>query len=199
MNVSIRGTRIKHSKKTLRSTSNVKIIKMPSPKCLQCDCTESFLWKSVGENQHLCNDCFERNNQNVKNESDTMTMATIPSTTATAPATASRPDERKIKLRKSTRTTRYNGKNGKSSSNASGSIGSCVATTVPSKSSGIKSGRGRRSLFRRPPMKAPTISATTTYVKSLFYKVNRKMSKLTIQRSSPSFHSSFAGLVHSNR
>lgn len=141
--------------------------KMPSPCCLQCNCTESFLWKPAGDNQHLCNDCFEKNSKNVKNELDTITTA--PTTT-----TSFRPDaERKTRLRKSTRSTRYSGKNGNGSSNAVVNNVSGVPSAGTNKASGGKVGRGRRSLYRRPPMKAPTISATTTYVKSLFYKVNR--------------------------
>lgn len=137
---------------------------MPSPTCFQCNCTESFLWKPAGENQHLCNDCFIKNSKNVKKELDTMT-------TATTIATASRPDERKARLRKSTRSTRYSGKNGNVPSTATGNNGSGTTNAGSTKAAGSKSGRGRRSLFRRPPMKAPTISATTTYVKSIFYKV----------------------------
>lgn len=137
---------------------------MPSPTCLQCKCTESFLWKPAGENQHLCNDCFEKNCKNVKSESETAPAAATTSTT-------SRTDERKARLRKSTRSTRYSGKNGNGSLNATSTNGGGAVSTVSNKASGTKSGRGRRSLFRRPPMKAPTITATTTYVKSLFYKV----------------------------
>lgn len=127
-----------------------------SLKCIQCDCTESMLWRSVADNQQLCNDCFEYNKINAKSESD--------------PNSNRRGDEKRGKLRKSTRTTRYNGKNSNGTSNAVG-----VTASNSTKSNSTKpSGRGRRSLFRRPPVKAPTIPATTQNVKSVFYKVIRK-------------------------
>lgn len=168
---------------------------------MQCNCTESFLWKPAGENQHLCNDCFEKNSKNVKIELDTMTTVTTFATTA-----YQRPDERKTRLRKSTRSTRYSGKNGNgSASNATTNNGSGAASAVTTKVSGVKSGRGRRSLFRRPPMKAPTISATTTSVKSLFYKVHtldiilKPILIVSILNSNSDFRFYlYAGLVHTN-
>lgn len=123
-----------------------------SLKCIQCNCTESMLWKSVGDNQQLCNDCFEQTKLNEKLESEP----------------SRRSDERRSKLRKSTRSTRYNGK----STNGT-TISTGLTTSNPTKTNNnIKSsGRGRRNLFRRPPVKAPTIPATTQNVTSVFYKV----------------------------
>lgn len=122
-----------------------------SLKCIQCNCTESMLWKSVGDNQHLCNDCSDQNKINGTTESESNR----------------KPDEKKGKLRKSTRSTRYNGKGSNGASNSTG-----ATTSNPTKSNNVKpSGRGRRNLFRRQPIKAPTIPATTRNVKSMFYKV----------------------------
>lgn len=125
-------------------------------KCAQCNCTEAMLWKSIGEKQQLCNVCFEQTKNNTKQETDGNRK------------TFGKTDERRSKLRKSTRSTRYNGKNGTGPSNASGTANSNTTKTNSTK----PSGRGRRSLFRRPPMKAPTIPATTQNVKSLFFKVS---------------------------
>lgn len=122
-----------------------------SLKCIQCNCTESMLWKSVGDNQHLCNDCSDQSKTNGKTESESNR----------------KPDEKKGKLRKSTRSTRYNGKCSNGISNSSG-----ATTSNSTKSNNVKpSGRGRRNLFRRQPIKAPIVPATTRNVKSLFYKV----------------------------
>lgn len=118
-------------------------------KCVQCNCTEAMLWKSIGDKQHLCNDCFEQSKNNTKLENDVK----------------HRTDDRRSKLRKSTRSTRYNGKNGTGSGNVPG-----TSNSNSNKTSNTKS-RGRRNLFRRPPMKAPTIPASTQHVQSLFYKV----------------------------
>lgn len=123
-----------------------------SLKCIQCNCMESMLWKLVGDNQHLCIDCSDQSKTNGKIESESNR----------------KPDEKRGKLRKSTRSTRYNGKIG-----SNGTSNSTATTTSNStKSNNVKpSGRGRRNLFRRQPIKAPTIPATTRNVKSLFYKV----------------------------
>lgn len=122
--------------------------------CSQCNCTEALLWKSIGEKQQLCNDCFEQIKNHTKQETEINRRA----------------DDRRIKLRKSTRSTRY----GTGSSNSQGGISS---KNIATKSSG----RGRRSMCRRPPMKAPAISATTQYVKSLFYKVGLPSSTIMLR------------------
>lgn len=119
-------------------------------RCAQCSCTEAFLWKSVGEKQHMCNDCFEHTKNHTKQETDGSSKA------------------ERSKLRKSTRSTRYNGKNGTASNNLPG-----PGNTNSNKTNNIKStGRGRRSLFRRPPMKSPIIPASTHHVNMTFYKVD---------------------------
>lgn len=121
-------------------------------KCAQCKCTEAMLWKTIGDKQHMCSDCFEQTKSNPKPETNDIKPKS---------------DDRRGKLRKSTRSTRYSGKNGTASGNPSGASTSNATKSTTTKTSG----RGRRSLFRRPPMKAPTIPATTQNVKSLFYKV----------------------------
>lgn len=117
-------------------------------KCIQCECTESLLWKQINDSQHICITCFEKTQNTVKAETESANQIT------------NKTEDRKTKLRKSTRSTRYS----KSGSNQSQSNSN--------KGANIKTGKGRRSLFRRPPMKAPTVTATTKHVKSLFHKVN---------------------------
>lgn len=133
-------------------------------KCVQCNRTEALLWKSIGEKQQLCNNCFEQTKSNTKQDADCNNRRAFGKT-----------DERRSKLRKSTRSTRYNGKNGSGTSNATATTNSNTTKISSAKSSG----RGRRSLFRRPPMKAPTIPATTQHVNSLFYKVSQCQLNLT--------------------
>lgn len=123
-------------------------------KCISCKCTESLLWKPIDVNQQICNDCFETNKICLRNEYEIGSSKSV---------------ERKTKLRKSTRSTRYNGKNGNGTSLA---IPTNATGSATIKNPSVKfGGRGRRNLFKRAPMKAPTVSATTKYVKSLFYKV----------------------------
>lgn len=122
-------------------------------KCAQCNCTEALFWKSIGAKQQLCNNCSEGNKTNPKQEGG---------------ETHRRTDERRIKLRKSTRSTRYGKNNGSSNNAAGGAVSSNSNKTSTTKSSG----RGRRNLLRRPPIKSIPVPATTRNVKSLFYKVS---------------------------
>lgn len=119
-------------------------------KCAKCSCTEALLWKSIGAKQQLCNSCSEGIKSVAKQEGEPHRKT----------------DERRIKLRKSTRSTRY-GKNNASSNNGAGAVSSNSNKNSTAKSSG----RGRRNLFRRAPIKSLSIPATTRNVKSLFYKV----------------------------
>lgn len=121
-------------------------------RCAQCNCTEALFWKSIGAKQQLCNNCSEGNKINKEKQDG---------------ETHRKTDDRRIKLRKSTRSTRYS-KNNATSNNASGA----VASNSNKNSTTKASGRGRRNLLRRPPIKAQSIPATTRYVKSLFYKVS---------------------------
>lgn len=142
-------------------------------KCTQCKGTSSLMWHPIGDNQQICHDCYEKNRDNLKDELE-------PSTT-TKPLPSVKIEEKKTatRLRKSTRSTRYKSKSTTTSTiQNAGSSGSVVATsasvngTGQTKSNGQKSGgRGRRNICRRAPIKAPSISATTTHVKSLFHKV----------------------------
>lgn len=120
-------------------------------KCAQCNCTDALFWKSIGAKQQLCNNCSEGNKNNAKQEGETHRKA----------------DDRRIKLRKSTRSTRY----GKNSANTNNTAGA-VASNSNKNSTTKLSGRGRRNLLRRPPIKSLSIPATTRNVKSLFYKVS---------------------------
>lgn len=121
-------------------------------KCAQCNCTEALFWKSIGAKQQLCNNCSDGNKTNKEKQEV---------------ETHRKTDDRRTKLRKSTRSTRYS----KNTSNSNAATG--VVSSNSNKSSTTKSsGRGRRNLFRRPPIKAQSIPATTRCVQSLFYKVS---------------------------
>lgn len=123
-------------------------------KCSQCSCTESMFWKTTGNNQQLCYDCSEPTLKS-RNESDYTRKV----------------EDRKAKTRKSTRCTRYSIKNGNSSTTTGPNQSSSNTT---SKLANTKSsGRGRRNLNRRPPVKTPVIPASTRHVNSLFYKVHK--------------------------
>lgn len=128
---------------------------MPKPVCVQCNTNDSLLWRSA-ENGQICNECHLSNTLKKETKSD--------------PASATEDKDNEGKngkgdestpakatgrgTRKSTRATRYKTKTPASTSK----------TSAPR-------GRGRRSIFKRPPLKAPTATATVVTSDSIFYKV----------------------------
>ncbi|XP_041971894.1 GATA zinc finger domain-containing protein 1 [Aricia agestis] len=136
---------------------------MPKPVCVQCSSNDSLLWRSSGSGQ-ICNECHIANTAKkelkvevtVKNENeekkeekeDTEAKKDKPEG-ETTPAKATGRG-----VRKSTRATRYKAK---------------TPAPTPNKTSGPR-GRGRRSIFKRQPLKAPTATATVVTSDSIFYK-----------------------------
>ncbi|XP_050669412.1 GATA zinc finger domain-containing protein 1 [Leptidea sinapis] len=137
---------------------------MPKPTCIQCSTDDSLLWRSA-ENGQICNDCHLANTDNKDSEVDQISIKVEvedkkeekeeadskngKNEEDTTPAKATGKG-----TRKSTRSTRYKAK---------------TPGPVPQKSSSLR-GRGRRSIFKRQPLKAPTATATVVTSESLFYK-----------------------------
>jgi hypothetical protein len=91
-----------------------------NPKCIQCDKTESILWRKNSESAEVCNECFESNlakveeakekePQTEKNDSETPPKELEPSssTSSMAPTEVTTTSS---KVRKSTRSTRFKSK-----------------------------------------------------------------------------------------
>ncbi|XP_026748553.1 GATA zinc finger domain-containing protein 1 [Galleria mellonella] len=135
---------------------------MPKPVCVQCNTNDSLLWRNA-ENGQICNDCHLANTA-------AETKADISVKTETDDKKEEKDDEKSSKTdtdstpakatgkgtRKSTRSTRYKPK---------------TTTPAPPKPPAPR-GRGRRSIFKRPPLKAPTATATVVTSDSVFYKGN---------------------------
>lgn len=123
------------------------------PVCVQCNATESLLWRPL-ENGEVCNDCYTNEDSKkditVKADSDETNSVDVKQDSTETTTSAGG----KV-TRKSTRSTRYKLKNPGS-------------TSKP----GPPKGRGRRSLFKRPPLKAPTATATIVTSDSVYFKVN---------------------------
>lgn len=122
------------------------------------------MWRRIDDNQQICNDCYEKNRNNLKEELESANTAFVAKT-----------DEKKTttRLRKSTRSTRYKAKSGSIAATVqNGPTANNTNGSQPKPATQKGGGRGRRNLQRRAPMKAPTMTATTSFVKSLFYKVN---------------------------
>ncbi|PZC71669.1 GATA zinc finger domain-containing protein 1 [Helicoverpa armigera] len=135
---------------------------MPKPTCVQCSSNDSLLWRSA-ENGQICNECHLSNaaskeaksDANVKPEpddkkddKDDTDSKNGRSEGETTPAKATGKG-----TRKSTRSTRYKAK---------------TPAPAPAKAPGTR-GRGRRSIFKRQPLKAPTATATVVTSDSIFY------------------------------
>lgn len=138
---------------------------MPKPTCVQCNTDDSLLWRSA-ENGQICNECHLAKTA-LKEGSPTFTFKTEVEVTRedekepevktdkaegeTTPAKATGKG-----TRKSTRSTRYKPK---------------TPASVAPKNTAPR-GRGRRSIFKRQPLKAPTATATVVTSDSVFYKVS---------------------------
>lgn len=138
---------------------------MPKPTCVQCSSNDSLLWRTA-ENGQICNECHlanaaskeAKNDANIKvepddkkDDKDDTDSKNGKSEGETTPAKATGKG-----TRKSTRSTRYKAK-----------------TPAPAPPKGpVTRGRGRRSIFKRQPLKAPTATPTVVTSDSIFYKGN---------------------------
>lgn len=138
---------------------------MPKPTCVQCNTNDSLLWRSA-ETGQICNDCHLTNTANKevkpeasaiktegedkKEEKEDLEGKNGKAEGETTPAKATGKG-----TRKSTRSTRYKAK---------------TPAPAPSKPAAPR-GRGRRSIFKRQPLKAPTATATVVTSESIFFRV----------------------------
>lgn len=137
---------------------------MPKPTCVQCNSDDSLLWRTA-ENGQICNECHLTNTASKEAKSDTTVKAEPDdkrddkdedsrngkSENETTPAKATGKG-----TRKSTRSTRYKAK-----------------TPAPAGNKNpAPRGRGRRSMFKRQPLRAPTATPTVVTSDSIFYKGN---------------------------
>ncbi|XP_063545562.1 GATA zinc finger domain-containing protein 1 [Cydia strobilella] len=138
---------------------------MPKPTCVQCGANDSLLWRSA-ENGQICNECH-LSNATTKEGSPPFTFKTeveVKREDKDEPETKNEKTEGETTpakatgkgTRKSTRATRYKPK---------------TPASVAPKSTAPR-GRGRRSIFKRQPLKAPTATATVVTSDSVFYKGN---------------------------
>ncbi|KAG5667416.1 hypothetical protein PVAND_015397 [Polypedilum vanderplanki] len=91
-----------------------------NPKCIQCDKTESILWRKNSESAEICNDCFEANLLKVEEVKEKETVASEQKDSETPPKelepsssmSSIAPTEvtTSSKVRKSTRSTRFKSK-----------------------------------------------------------------------------------------
>lgn len=141
----------------------IQTITMPKPTCVQCSTDDSLLWRTA-ENGQICNECHLSNTaskeaksetsvkpdpDDKKDDKDDTDSKNGRSEGETTPAKATGKG-----TRKSTRSTRYKAK-----------------TPAPAQPKNpAPRGRGRRSIFKRQPLKAPTATPTVVTSESIFYK-----------------------------
>lgn len=98
----------------------------PPPKCIQCDKTDSLMWRNV-EIGEICNDCYEQNRDNLKSELEPDCMD----------GTGTGNEEKKV--RKSTRSTRFKSKSNSTTNKGipKGKSRRCIFKKTPYKSPSI--------------------------------------------------------------
>lgn len=113
------------------------------PVCLKCETTESPMWTNAENLGALCLDCVKESKDNIKTETEEENNDTKEETVKTS--------------RKKSRTTR--------------SYKTRLNPFALPKNAAPR-GRGRRSLFKKTPMKAPEAVATTVTSDYVFHKVS---------------------------
>ena len=114
-------------------------LKGAPPVCLKCETSESPLWTNAENLGAICLDCVNEAKDNLKSEQDDENDDKSE-------------DSRSIKRKQ--RTTR--------------SYKTRLNPFALPKT-GIPKGRGRRGLFKKTPIKAPSAVATTITLESIFY------------------------------
>lgn len=124
------------------------------PKCVQCEKTETPMWRNT-ENGQLCQECHDQSTNQIKTEpaeTENTEESSNGNDKSTAKTTTTNENEKK--LRKSTRATRFKTKGGQSGQ---------AAKNVPK-------GRSRRNIFKKTPFKTPIVQASTHTTDCVFYK-----------------------------
>lgn len=114
------------------------------PVCLKCETNESPMWTNAENLGAICLNCVNETKDNVKTETEEENNE--------AKDDASKTNRRKTRTARSYKT-RLN------------------PFALPKNT--IPKGRGRRSLFKKTPMKAPEAVATTVTSDYVFYQVRR--------------------------
>lgn len=131
---------------------------MPKPICIQCSTNDSLLWRNQ-ESGQICNECYLANTVSKEAKADVKSESEVKDDEDSRNGGEATPAKATGKgTRKSTRATRYKPKT--------------PAAVVPPRPAAPR-GRGRRSIFKRPPLKAPTATATVVSSDSIFYKVDK--------------------------
>jgi GATA zinc finger domain-containing protein 1 len=138
---------------------------MPKPSCAQCNADDSLLWRS-SENGQICNECHLANTSTTKEiKTDT-------------PVKSENEDRKEDKEDTETKNGKNEGESTPAKATGKGTRKSTRSTRYKAKTPAPAAaktpaprGRGRRSIFKRQPVRAPTATATVVTSESVFYKV----------------------------
>lgn len=81
-----------------------------NPKCVQCERTDSILWRKNSESAEICNECFETNLTTKPEEIKEEKAVVSEKTDKETPPKEIEPSTQENKTRKSTRSTRFKSK-----------------------------------------------------------------------------------------
>lgn len=81
-----------------------------NPKCIQCEKTDSILWRKDSEGAEICNECFEVSLASKPEEIKEEKASTSEKTDKETPPKEIEPSTQESKPRKSTRSTRFKNK-----------------------------------------------------------------------------------------
>lgn len=131
---------------------------MPKPVCVTCNTTRSLLWRVTGGN-HLCQDCY------LIESGSELAKSAVP-----AESEVSETKEAKSESEPTTSNSKPVKKTGNRWTRSRSNAASVPNTPVPQRPHNPR-GRGRRSIFKKTPLKAPTSSVTVVTSESIYYNV----------------------------
>lgn len=139
---------------------------MPKPVCITCNIGESLLWRIRGGG-YLCNHCYKIESENgvtssVSQEPEHIEMNEPRAETSAAGTSAST----------SVGKTTKKGGNRWTRSRTGASTSTATQGSASAQRGGANlRGRGRRALFKKTPLKAPSATATIITSDSIYYNV----------------------------
>lgn len=138
---------------------------MPKPVCVTCNTANSLLWRVSGGG-HLCHDCYL-----IENGSDLAKTAVPESEAAEAEEAKPETEPAPTPTPTPTASTKSVKKSGNRWTRSRSSAALASGTSGSQKTPHSMRGRGRRAIFKKAPLKAPSSTVTVVTSESVYHNV----------------------------
>lgn len=138
---------------------------MPKPVCVTCNTANSLLWRVSGGG-HLCHECYL-----IENGSDLAKTAIPESEAAEAEEVKTEPEPAPTSTPAPSSSTKSAKKTGNRWTRSRSSAALNSSASGSQKTPHSMRGRGRRTIFKKTPFKAPSSTVTIVTSDSVYYNV----------------------------